>query len=120
MWCRKEIETFISLHGRENIFAVLVEGEPAESFPEELLYREKTVTHPDGSTETVKEEMEPLAADVRGKNKRDVLKVMKTEKLRLIAPMLGVGFDDLKQRHREQKIKKNLGITATGAAVRLA
>lgn len=120
LWCRKEIETFISLHGRENIFAVLVEGEPAESFPEELLYREKTVTHPDGSTETVKEEMEPLAADVRGKNKRDVLKVMKTEKLRLIAPMLGVGFDDLKQRHREQKLKKILGFTAAGAAVCLA
>lgn len=120
LWCRKEIETFISLHGRENIFAVLVEGEPAESFPEELLYREKTVTHPDGSTETVKEEMEPLAADVRGKNKRDVLKVMKTEKLRLIAPMLGVGFDDLKQRHREQKLKKTLGFTAAGAAVCLA
>ncbi len=88
--------------------------------PEETLYSGKAVTHPDGSTETVKEEMEPLAADVRGKNKRDVLKVMKTEKLRLIAPMLGVGFDDLKQRHREQKLKKTLGFTAAGAAVCLA
>lgn len=120
LWCRKEIETFISLHGRENIFAVLVEGEPSESFPEELLYREKTITHEDGSTETVKEEMEPLAADVRGKNKRDVLKAMKTEKLRLIAPMLGVGYDDLKQRHCEQKLKKTLGFTAAEAAVCLA
>lgn len=45
---------------------------------------------------------------------------MKTEKLRLIAPMLGVGFDDLKQRHREQKLKKTLGFTAAGAAVCLA
>ena len=43
LWCRKEIETFISMHGREKIFAVLIEGEPAESFPDELLDIEKTV-----------------------------------------------------------------------------
>ena len=37
MWCKREIETFIGFHGREKVFAVLVEGEPEESFPEELL-----------------------------------------------------------------------------------
>ena len=37
MWCKKEIETFISLRGREHVLAVLIEGEPSESFPEELL-----------------------------------------------------------------------------------
>ena len=40
MWCRKEIETFIEMHDREHVLAVLAEGEPAASFPEELLYRE--------------------------------------------------------------------------------
>lgn len=117
LWCRKEIETFISLHGREKIFAVLVEGEPGDSFPDELLYREKTITEPDGSKKTVREEMEPLAADVRGKNHHAVLKAMKTEKLRLLAPMFGLSYDDLKQRHREQKLKRTLAFTMAGAAV---
>ena len=38
-WCLKEIETFISMHGREKVLAILIEGESAESFPEELLRR---------------------------------------------------------------------------------
>ncbi|MDE6212112.1 MAG: toll/interleukin-1 receptor domain-containing protein, partial [Lachnospiraceae bacterium] len=33
MWCRKEIETFIQMHDREHVLAVLVEGEPETSFP---------------------------------------------------------------------------------------
>lgn len=32
-WVQKEIETFIGLHGREHILAILVEGEPQEAFP---------------------------------------------------------------------------------------
>ena len=40
LWCKREIENFISMHGQEKILAVLIEGEPSESFPEELLYRE--------------------------------------------------------------------------------
>lgn len=70
LWCKKEIETFIALHGREKVLAVLIEGEPSESFPEELLYCEETVTLPDGSTKTERRELEPLAADIRGKNRR--------------------------------------------------
>ena len=70
VWCKKEIETFISLHGREKVLAVLIEGEPTESFPDELLFKTEVVTKPDGSTEEVKIPVEPLAADVRGKNKK--------------------------------------------------
>ena len=36
MWCKKEIETFKKLRGRKNIFCVLVEGEPKDSFPQEV------------------------------------------------------------------------------------
>ena len=35
LWCKKEIETFKRLRGRQNIFCVLIEGEPRDSFPEE-------------------------------------------------------------------------------------
>ncbi len=66
MWCRKEIETFIEMHDREHVLAVLAEGEPAASFPEELLYREAEEKQPDGSILKVKIPVEPLASDVRG------------------------------------------------------
>lgn len=49
MWCRKEIETFIQMHDREHVLAVLAEGEPETSFPEELLYREEEELRSDGS-----------------------------------------------------------------------
>ena len=117
IWCKKEIETFISMHGRDKIFAVLVEGEPEESFPDELLSWEETVTRPDGSTEVVKHLMEPLAADVRGKDKRTILKAMRTEILRLLAPMFGVRYDDLRQRHRERRMRRILSASLTVAAV---
>ena len=54
MWCKKEIETFISLRGREHVLAVLIEGEPSESFPEELLYKMEGVKGADGTVELVK------------------------------------------------------------------
>lgn len=117
LWCKKEIETFIRLHGREKVFAVLIEGEPEDSFPEELLFAEETVEKPDGTTETVKKAMEPLAADIRGKNKHEMQKAMRTELLRLIAPMFSLTYDDLRQRHRERKMRRILLISLSGAAI---
>ena len=104
IWCKKEIETFIKLHGRSRVLAVLVEGEPVDSFPKELLYDEKT-----------KKEIEPLALDCRGNSKKEVLANLKKELLRLIAPMFNLNYDDLKRRHHERKVKNmiRLGIVST-------
>ena len=120
VWCKKEIETFVSLRGREHVLAVLIEGEPSESFPEELLYRLEEVKLADGTTQQIKVPVEPLAADFRGTDKKSVLKAMKKEKLRLLAAMFGVDYDDLRQRHRERKMKRVLAASLTGAAVCLA
>lgn len=117
VWCQKEIETFIEYHGRENILAVLVEGEPEESFPEELLYIEETVEHPDGTSEVIKKPVEPLAADVRGNSKKEILKAMKSELLRLLAPMFHVSYDDLRQRHKERKLKKIIAASLSAAVL---
>lgn len=92
-WVQKEISTFIGMHGREHILAVLIEGEPNESFPEQLLVDDEG------------KPVEPLAADVRGANKREVDKKLKTEIMRLAAPLLHCSYDDLRQRHRERKMK---------------
>jgi len=113
MWCRKEIETFISMHGRERVFAVLIEGEPDESFPEELLYEERKTVDENGVEKMERIPIEPLAADVRGKNKSEIRKKIKEEVIRLAAPMFGCSYDDLKQRHRERMMRRII----TGACV---
>ena len=120
LWCRKEIETFISMHGRDKILAVLIEGEPGDSFPEELLYREEVITDEDGNTHTERIPMEPLAADIRGKDRHAMKKALKTELLRLLAPMFSLNYDDLRQRHRERRMKRILAASLSVGAVCLA
>ena len=116
MWCRKEIETFIQTHDRDHVLAVLAEGEPETSFPEELLYREEKEYKSDGSVICKKVPVEPLAADVRGNTHREIRRKIKSELLRLAAPMFDCNYDDLKQRHREQRMRKVL-LTSVSASV---
>ena len=106
IWCRREVETFIELHGRENVFAVLIEGRAHESFPDSILWAEQVVRDQNGFIRIERNPVEPLAADVRGKDKKEIKKKIKSEILRLAAPMFDVSFDDLKQRHREQKMRR--------------
>ncbi len=117
MWCRKEIETFIQMHDREHVLAVLVEGEPETSFPEELLYREEEELQPDGSVVCKKVPVEPLAADVRGRTHREIRKKVKNELLRLAAPMFDCNYDDLRQRHKEQRMRKTILTSVSVSAV---
>lgn len=93
-WCMEELRYFISLGRRDHILAILVEDEPINSFPREICFEEK-----DG--ELI--ESEPLAADVRATSLEESLTKLKNEKLRIIAPMLGVNYDDLKQRSRQRR-----------------
>jgi len=116
-WCIKEIETFSEIHGTDNILAVLVEGEPEDAFPEELLKRKIKIVRPDGKDEIVEQKVEPLAADFRADNDRGRLKKIKEEKLRLLAPIFGLNFDDLRQRHRERKVRKVILGTILAAIV---
>ena len=117
MWCKKEIETFISMHGRERVFAVLIEGEPSESFPEELLYEERKTVDENGMEHIERVPIEPLAADVRGKDKAEIRKKIKEEVIRLAAPMFGCSYDDLKQRHRERMMRRIIAGACVVSAV---
>lgn len=102
-WVKKEISSFISMHDRKHVLAILVEGEPDQSFPEELLVDEN------GNA------VEPLAADVRGTSKKEINKKMKTELMRLAAPILHCTYDDLRQRHKERKMRKAIvSVALTG------
>lgn len=101
-WCMREIETFIKYRGRENILPVLIEGEPETAFPPILL-----------------EEGEPLAADFRGKDTREVLRHARERMPRLVAPLLYCSYDELFQRHRIYKMRRLLALAGVVAAAAL-
>lgn len=107
-WVQKEISAFIQMHDREHVLAILVEGEPDQSFPPQLL------------TDEWGNPVEPLAADVRGVDKSEVNRKLKTELMRLAAPLLSCSYDDLRQRHRERKMKKLATVSGVVAALALA
>ena len=96
-WCLRELEYFIERKGREHVLTVLVDGDPKDSFADALRY----VQNADGSVT----EVEPLAAAVGEPTMSGKLKKLKTEKLRILAPMLGVSFDDLKRRARQRRLR---------------
>ncbi len=116
-WCAKEIELFKQMHGQDHILAVLAEGEPSESFPEGILYRDVKVTDEKGNEKLIREEVEPLAADVRGGSRAKRKRRINEEVVRLAAAMYGLPYDDVKQRHREQKIKLIASISSMCAGV---
>lgn len=93
-WVKAEIETFLKYHDRSRILAVLIEGEPEQSFPEELLGNQDGVG-------------EVFAAIARGDNLKQILQNLgKDALLKIVAPMLNVTFESLKQRQRTYRIKR--------------
>ena len=107
-WVNIEIERFKQIHGNDNILALLIEGEPEQAFPKALLGVKKIVIDNDGDLKEIDKVTEPLAADIRADNIRRSLKKLKNEKLRILAPILGCRYDELKQRHREREIKRRM------------
>src|SRR5262249_33592440 len=101
-WVNKEIIYFKSLGREDRIFSLIADGEPYasdmpgreadECFPKALRFR----VGADRQISDVR--AEPLAADMRADKdgKQNAL-------LKLIAGMLGVGFDDLRQRQLEAR-----------------
>lgn len=104
------IAVFLEEGSINSIYTLLIEGKPEEAFPERLRYTEYTVKDiEDGEEIKVVEEREPLAANIIAHSRRESLKKLYgDEKLRIIAPLIGCSFDDLKQRHRRAFLRKVL------------
>ncbi|MDX8501920.1 TIR domain-containing protein [Mesorhizobium sp. VK4C] len=116
-WVNDEIAEFIRLGRQDKIYAVLVEGEPADVFPPALLGISRIASQDVGLA--IDRPDEPLAADLRpdpvirrGAQRRTAL-------LRLVAGMLDIGFDDLRNRDQERRARR-LVLLAIGAMVALA
>lgn len=105
IWVSQEIEAFLESHDRSRIIPVLIEGEPEESFPEEI--------RPDNNKPQTM-----LAADARARTREEMVRTIKKDTLyRLAAPMLGVSFDALRQRRQIYVIKRAAAIAAASAAL---
>ena len=111
LWVSREIELFASFHGRHRIIIALAHGEPSESFP--TLLRSRTQIDHEGKL--VEVEDESLAADFRD-GKRSTFRI---EMLRIVASMIGCGFDDLRQRHRtrQQRLVAGISLAVSSASL---
>ena len=107
-WCLREVDFFLEMGRRDSILILLAEGEPEESFPLQLRFVDV-----DGQPV----EVEPLAADVRADSIGAMIKKLRREKLRLLAPMLGVSYDDLFQRAKKYARRRALMLGAAALAV---
>ena len=94
---KERIEAFTREGNYHRILTLLVRGKPEESFPRELVFE----TLPDG---TVREH-EPLAANIAAESERESMRLLSVEKLRLLAPIFGVSFDELRNRRLRNQIR---------------
>jgi len=115
-WVANEVSYFIKVHGREHILPVIIEGEPKDSFPKPLLFEERREVDVHGESFIYQAIAEPFAADYRAPDARARKRRIKQDIFRLAAPILGCRYDDLKQRHRDQK-NRRIAIGATAFAV---
>ena len=115
-WCREELEFFKSLHNGSTaqIIPLVTSGNPEEVFPPALL----TTTVLDEDTgEYFERDVEPLAANVSAPTLKGSLSALNTEFLRVAAPMLYCGYDNLFLRDRRRRRRR---IVTAGAAVTVA
>ena len=102
IWVKREIQIFLASHPRHNVITVLAEGEPQDVIPEVLRYEERREMGEDGTERTVRVPVEPLSCDYRG----SLRKARKEELPRLVATLLSVEYDQLKQRRRAYLLQR--------------
>jgi WD40 repeat protein len=116
-WVNAEVRRFCELGRADKILALLIEGEPAAAFPPALLdVRPARVANDKELAAS-----EPLAADVRDEATCGGREKRRLAKLRLLAALLGCGFDDLRQREQERRRRRTaavaLGVVMLATAV---
>jgi hypothetical protein len=119
-WINSEVHTFRHLGRHDHILALLIEGTPQLSFPAALREIRRTLSSPDGDTVDSVEAVEPLAADVRPERADTPARTLRRHAcLRLVACIIGCGFDDLRRREAERRVRRlrQLGILMTVAAL---
>lgn len=112
MWVQREIETFLKTHTYDQVLTVLVDGDPYDTIPEILLYRDEVDPR---TGEVTKVPLEPLSCDWRVGKKI----AYKEELPRLAAVLLGCGYDELRQRQRQYQMRRAMTILGAATAASL-
>ena len=101
-WINEEIRYFQAIGRQDKILTLLIEGEPNESFPPDLYkVHGKIVDKKIDHMERI-HGAEPYAADVRPSPHYQKRQLHRAAKLKIIAALLGVHYDDLRQREQER------------------
>lgn len=101
-----QIARFRELGKGDQILALLIDGDPRVAFPHALREIRREMLTKNGTEGRQVEEVEPLAADVRPvrgvslKNRKNAAKLM------LLARILGISFDDLRQRDAARRRRR--------------
>jgi WD40 repeat protein len=115
-WVNQEVRTFKAANGEDRILCLIVDGEPntvnrleskeLECLPEALR------SHAVADRDVSRARSEPLAADVRSGHDSKI-----TAKLRLIAGLIGVSFDELRQRELRRRRWRRAQLTFAALTV---
>lgn len=108
-WVNEEIRYFKALGREDRVLALIADGEPPDCFPPAMNHRLAA----DGSIGS--ECLEPMAADCRADRDGPT-----NAKLKLIAGLIGVDFDELRQRERRQRLWRQFRWGLSVAALLLA
>jgi len=115
-WVNEEVKTYKTLGRSDRVLCLMIDGEPnaapdsglLECFPRAVRFQV------DAHGEIIEEPAEPIAADARpGKDG-------KTNALfKLLSGIMGVGYDELRQREKQRQRQRQLRLSALGVAVLL-
>ncbi len=93
-WVNEEIHIFRSLGREDQVYCIIVDGEPLSSNSEEFCFPPALLNDEYGGSR------EPLAADARKQVDGKTL-----AKLKLVSGILGIRLDDLRRREQQRKRK---------------
>lgn len=117
-WCMEEIRMFRELHSgnTDKILTLLVNGKPGPILSQLPLWDSPPQAPAADPHTTDKKAADMLGADIRAKNTRKILRKLKTEYLRLAAPILGCDYDALYRRNQRRQ-KKTVIAVLSGTAL---
>lgn len=111
-WVNREIEEFKKIGRSEQVLCLIVEGEPSVAGASNDCYPQALRQRYDRSGNLIAGNTEPVAADLRKSGDGRSLALLK-----IIAGMIGVGLDDLRQRELQRKQQRMAAITISSLLV---
>jgi len=109
-WVNQEIKLFKSVAGSRRVLCIIVDGEPHARNPDDECFPEAVKYEVTNAGEMTDVPCEPMAADARPHGDGKV-----SAKLKVLAAVLGIRYDDLRQREkvrqRRQRVRSAVLLT---------